>query len=455
MQNKYFLLFISLILVIVGSSPMQASAPWNKERLCAIVPQQKIEYVNICWWENFSDPYIKYYIIKAIECNHKTKEASWKVEEYKYFVKIQFSQELPSLRVGGNYIGSHLAGDVVKINSNLFAIPFIASYEADIFGKNHDKTKSSKKAYQSAKYMEKSIYISLASDVATTYINIIKFDKQIQLQQQIVNTKKEELARAQSKLQRGVISVPELNDYKKAYENAKNSLDEYTKSRDKSLNQLTILIGESPDNDNKLKRNSFDKLEYKKPIPTSISSDVIFSRPDIMAAESDLEKANIDVRVARKEFLPSLNIYGLFAFSNIAGTFGGWNNSIAAIAAGLTQDLFKGGYKVANLKVYKTKYEQILEAYRQTDLNALNEVNDSLIMIKQDSDIDKNTTTNLATQKDTFQRATKSYKSGVISYPDLLNQKVSLLSVQQNQVTTKTQRLIDYITLYKSVGGNL
>lgn len=438
------------------ASPCFASMPWSNKPLPRINPQSKISYVNINWWDNFSDPYLKCYIIKAIENNHDAKRASWKVQEYKQQVKMQFSKELPSLSVGTDYIGNHLPDNFITTKSSIFTVPFLASYEADVFLKNHDKTKSSKKTYEVSQYQEMSTYISLAADVATTYINIVKFDKQIQLQQCIVETRREELRRQINSYKNGVVSVPDLNGYRMNYESAKSNLDETIKMRDKALNQLAVLIDECPENAHALKRICWDDLNYTAQIPCDISSDVVFSRPDIMAAEANLEKSKIDIKVARKEFLPTFRLNGIYAMSNIGSSgFGTWNSTIAAIVAGATMDLFKGGYKVANLKANKAIYEQMFEAYRQTDLNALKEVNDSLLIIREDTKIDKNTSKNLVTQGDTYKRAQESYQNGVNSCITLLQEREKILTEEQNKTESKAALLTDYITLYKAVGGKL
>ena len=428
----------------------------RKSALQPINVQEKIDYVNICWWNDFSDPYLKDYVLLAINNNHELKQASWKVEEYRQNVKYAFSRELPSLSVGGTYVGAHFPDSIKGMKNNIFAVPFIASYEADVFLKNHDKTKSSKKSYEASKFEEKSVYISLATDVSTTYLNIIKFDKQISLQCQLVSIKEEKLRRQVNKFNRGLISATQLNDSRKEVETAKSDLEELVKLREKALTQLAVLIGESPENICKLKRESFDKFDYTAVVPCGISSDVVFARPDIMAAESKLQKANIDVRVARKEFLPTINITGIYSLSNIgAASFGSWESTIAAIVAGATLDLFKGGMKFANLKIYKSKYEQMFENYKQADLTALKEVNDSLIMVNQDTIIDKNTIKKLNIQKDNYKRSNEKFRSGVISYPQLLTDREAVIGVEQNQVNTKTNRLVDYLTLYKAVGGKL
>ena len=111
--------------------------------------------------------------------------------------------------------------------------------------------------------------------------------------------------------------------------------------------QLAVLCGLPPECAHTLKRGQLEALNYNSDVPTVISSDVIFSRPDVMRAEKNLEKAKIDVRIARKEFLPSFNITGVWIFNTIApGSFFSWESSLAALLAGATQDIFKGGMKV-------------------------------------------------------------------------------------------------------------
>lgn len=454
-MNKHIKFFISLLIIFM--LPLSSSAFWgNKKQPDVNNVQEKLDYVNINWWHNFNDPCLYNYIYRAIEENHNAKKASWKVEEYRQFVKMSFGQELPSLSVGGTYIGAHWPEHIKGIKNNVFVLPFIASYEADIFGKNHDKTKSSKKTYEASKFEEKGIYIALATDVATTYLNIIKFDKQICLQEELVKVKDEKFRRNQKRFAQGVISAENLNNSQKELEKAKSDLNDLLKSREKALTQLAVLIGDSPENIDNLQRASLEQFEYYCAAPDSIPSDVIFSRPDVMAVESKLDKTKIDVRVARKEFLPTINLTGIYAMSNLgASSFGSWESTLAAILAQASLDLFKGGTKIANLKIYKSRFEQMFEEYKQTDLNALKEVNDSLFILCQDTQTDKNTINALNLETDNYRRASNKYKNGTISYPTLLNSQEALINSELNETNSKTNRIIDYFTLYKAVGGKL
>ncbi len=66
--------------------------------------------------------------------------------------------------------------------------------------------------------------------------------------------------------------------------------------------QLAVLTGMSAESAKDLKRGSITNFEYSGKIPEEVLSDVIFARPDVMAAETKLERAKIDIRVARKIF---------------------------------------------------------------------------------------------------------------------------------------------------------
>ena len=183
---------------------------------------------------------------------------------------------------------------------------------------------------------------------------------------------------------------------------------------------------------------------------------MIFARPDVKASEAKLEKAKIDVRVARKEFFPRFNIVGIWAFNTIApGTFFSWESSLAAILAGATQDIFKGGMKVANLKIQKSKYEELFEDFNQTNLEAVKEVNTALCIIKHDKQIEENTKNELKLETEILGNAQRKISQGVISEPEYLAEENRLIGTQTDYAQAKTQRIVNYFTLYKAVGGKL
>ena len=416
-----------------------------------------VKELNIEFFEKFNDENLNCYIKEAIEKNHELKKAAHSVEQYRQQTKYSLGQELPSLGVSANYLGVKVPElDNFQLKKNAFVLPFTASYEADLLLKNRDKTRAIKKSYEAAKFNEKAVYLALLSDVATVYTNILRYDDLIEKQEEILKIQEEILNRNDKKFKHGVINLTDLNNVKKNVEASKSTLENLKKNRETAVMQLAVLTGNSAVNTANMKFGNFDSFEYSGEIPKEVSSDIIFARPDVKAAEANLEKAQIDVRVAKKEFFPTFNIVGVWAFNTIApGSFFSWESSLAAILAGASQDIFKGGMKVARLKMQKAKYEELFEDYNQTNLEAVKEVNTSLCIIKHDKQVEANTKSELGYELQNFGNAEKKLNQGVISVPEYLVAKTEFLESQTNFTQAKTQRIINYFTLYKAVGGQL
>lgn len=447
-------LIIVLIIGILGLNTMPVYALHNKKIIQSQVTEYKFSDVNLDWWKNYNDEFLEGYIVKAINENQDLKIATLKVEEARQNVKLQFSKELPNASVGAAPLLYKMNG-VTNMESS-FGFPVLVNYEADLFLKNHDKTKSVKKLYEVSKFQEKAAYISVASAVGAAYFNIVKLDKLISIQNEIITGRKQIYELMKKRNEQGITSTADLVRAEKDYVLATAGLYDLKKAREIMLNSLAVLTGESPNNINEFKRISYDELIYKKSIPQEISSEIITQRPDYLAAEKIVEKAGLDVRIARKEFLPKIDIIGLLFFStNSLGASMNWKNALAAVLGQAMLPIFDGGAKFANLRIYKNKYEQILQNYYKTNLAAIQEVNDSLSCLKLDYEKYQKNLKSYDMQKADFKYMQKRYEQGIISNLDLLQQKENLLVIDKIVVASKSDCYIDQISLYKAVGGYL
>jgi NodT family efflux transporter outer membrane factor (OMF) lipoprotein len=411
------------------------------------------DYVNLQWWKNFNDNVLNAYIEKAVLNNHDLKMASITVDEYYQNIKLQFANELPKASVGFNT--AYVKAPVLGTDWN-FVTPGIAQYEADIFLKNHDKTKAVRKLHEASRFDERAAYISVACAVGTTYLNIVKLDKMITLQEEIVSSRKNihELMLLRNK--EGLTSTADTIKADKAYTAGVTDLLELKKQRDILLNQLAVLIGENPENSGRLVRSNLDNLRFTSIIPNEISSEVIMQRPDYLKAEKMVEKAGLDVRVAKKEFLPSINLTGLAIFNaNSFGSIFTTSNMIGALAAGAMLPVFTGGAKTANLKLKKHQYERILQNYYKTNLTAIQEVNDAMASIKSDEEKMRLTLKQAQFEKVEYSYNKNRYNQGTISKLDLIQNKENILVMDKIVTQQKIECFVDYIGLYKAAGANI
>lgn len=445
---------LAITLGLLGVNVMPVFAIHDKRVIQSQVSEYKFIDVNLDWWKNYNDDLLEGYIVKAINQNNDLKITTLKVEEAKQNVKLQFSKELPNASIGASPLLYKMTG--VTNTESTWGFPIMVNYEADLFLKNHDKTKSLKKAYQATKYNEKAAYITIASQVGATYFNIVKLDKLIQIQNEIISVRKQTYELMKVRNQEGITSTADLVRADKAYVLAQVDLSDLIKAREILLNSLAVLIGESPNNSGELKRISYDELMYKKDVPKEISSEVITQRPDYLAAEKMVEKAGIDVRVARKEFLPKIDILGLIFFTTSSlGASMNWTNALALIGGQAMLPVFTGGVKFANLRLSKNKYEQVLQNYYKTNLVAIQEVNDALSSLKLDDEKYRKNLKSYDMQKMDYKYMQKRHKEGVISNLDLIQQRENLLTIDKLVASSKAECYIDQISLYKAVGGRM
>ncbi len=442
---------LTALFVAINTTPCFAIK--NKE---VKAPQDyRLEAVNINWWDGFNDENLKGYILRTIENNHDLKIATLKTQEYQQFVKISQAGQLPTLSMMGNFARVKMP-DTGKGSdtSSMFTLPFIASWEADIFLKNADKTKSAKKAHQASKYAEKSAYLSLASNTAVVYLNIVKLDKLIEEQEVIVQNREKIYELIKLRTANGLSSVFDTTMSDKFHTMSKIALTDLYKERNILLNQLATLIGESSANIDEFQRTPLDEIEYKGEIPKEISSEIVIQRPDIMKAETDLARAGIDVKIARKEFLPTIPITGVLGFNSSSfGSLFDWKNTLALGAIGLTHNFFAGGARVANLKTKKIQYEEAFENYKKTDLEAIQEINDALCKIKYNTQKYNDNVKKYDLEAKNFELSQEKYKEGLISHLDLLQYEENLRTLNFDVTSNKIQQLVDYIGLFKATGG--
>uniref|UniRef100_UPI0040284F49 efflux transporter outer membrane subunit n=1 Tax=Candidatus Scatousia sp. TaxID=3085663 RepID=UPI0040284F49 len=414
----------------------------------------KYAYINMDFWNNFNDENLNAYIDKAVKNNYDLKNATLAVEEYYQNTRIQFANELPQ-------VGAGFSPNYVKMPGSsdwdwMFATPAIANYEVDIFLKNRDKTKSAKKLYEGSKYDERAAYIAIASSVGTAYLNVVRLDKLIDIQQEIVDLRQEIYDLMLARNREGITSTADTVKANKALVQGQTDLIELQKQREFILHQLAVLVGESPENVNEFKRTAYENINYTGNIPSEISSDVIVQRPDFLKAEAMVEKAGIDVRVARKEFLPSINLTGIALF-NASQIGSAWSTSsmLGALAAGAMLPIFTGGRRIANLKLKKVQYDKVLNKYMKTNLTAIQEVNDALVSVKKDTEKMAQTKKQAELESADFMYNRDKFNEGIISKLDLIQYKENLLSIDKMVAQQQIECMVDYIGLYKAVGSKL
>lgn len=417
-----------------------------------------LEHMNMDWWKNFNDEYLIQNLLKVYENNYDLKNAALKIQANEQVAKMQFAQELPFVTFSADISRDLKAArqqfgemQIPTYSQNNFYFPITAGYEIDIWGKNRLKTKSKKQQLEMAKQAQRATYISLTSNFVSDYFNLIKTDKLLEIQKELVETQKEVLSMTKSKFEIGLAPVTEVLYQDKILSTLKEEENNYIKAQEVLTNNLKVYLA---DFNNNVKRTPFEKVVVLENIPQKIDTEIIEKRPDYLQEEANIKRIGFDVKVAKKEFLPSFTILGQIGFN--AYTLSTLCKSPSQFfTAGILPsfDLFSGGKKLAMLKMQKYRYEEALNNYQKIYLNAANEINSSLVDYKT-------TNKNYIESQDKFSKECKIYylakekrNIGSSNNLNVLNEKEIYLSTQKELVVNKINTILSMISLYKATGG--
>lgn len=418
----------------------------------------RLDYMNMDWWKNYNDEVLINHFQTLYENNHDLRIAALKTKQAEENIRLAGANQLPQLGFDGSvsrvFRGPRTQfGSVVipKYIQNEIFLPLNASYEIDIWGQNYLNRKSAKKQAEIAKQQERAAYIYITSSFAADYYNLIKMDELERNLLKIIDLQKNIVSMTEKKYNSGLASINEVLDEKQILVNFEKDLNKLKENKKILNDEAVVLLGLNTDK--AIELSDYQSISSPQ-TPETLSTTIIQFRPDLISSEDYVKKSGIDVRVARREFLPKFILYGNLGFNAYK-----WNRMFAGETflanAGIAPrwDIFTGGIKMARYRINKYEYKKAVEIYEKTVLTSIQEVNDALAeakttkanLIKSDEDY--------SIEKEKHILAEKQFSIGDSSMLDEMKSEVNLYVAKQRNIAAKIDNVISSISLYNAVGG--
>lgn len=442
-----------ILLICLTLMPTQTFAKTKN-----IQDNNDLQYMNLTWWQKFNDQKLNDYLMTIYKNNPDLKIATIKNKQSQQVMKQAFANQLPQLYFNGTmqreFTGStQRFGEVVipDYNQAHYILPLTMSYEVDLWGENYLKTKSLKKQIEMTTQDERASYISISSNFASNYYTLVGIDKLIQNQKNLLEIEQNIVNLEEQKYNSGLCPIAEVLSEKQSLTQMQERLNSLEERQDIVVNQLITQLGDRMLT--KIDRSNYDSISAI-PTPNEISTEYIGNRPDVQKAELYIQKTGIDIKVARRDFLPKFRVYGQIGFNSYdwcrmfaPHTF----LSTAGVAPSL--DLFTGGYKKAVLKYNKLEYEKALQIYEKAILTSIQELNDAMMSIKTANSNYEKSKERFNLEKEKLDLSNNQYKIGGRAKLDNMKDQQNILIVEEDMVTNNINRVISTINLYKATGG--
>jgi multidrug efflux system outer membrane protein len=327
-----------------------------------------------------------------------------------------------------------------------------ASYELDFWGKNRSALQAAENSRDAAIFNADTVRIATAASVATTYISLLGLQEQLKILQTNLQREQDTLAGMTTMQQAGTIPVLDVAQQRESVDSLAATIPPLQQQIEHLHTALAILVGVLPE-DLHLQPESLDELNMPAVI-AGLPSGLLLRRPDVQMAEAKLKAANADVRVARADFFPSIDLTAAGGIESYTLTnFTVPPLGIYTLASSITQPLFHGGYLQGQLKYAKGSYQLALEDYRKAALSAFGDVEDSLSATTQYSAQAQAEDESVASARTSYDMSQEAFHAGTTTILSVLNGESGLLSAEQGQAEAQVAYLDSLVGLYQALGG--
>jgi len=413
-----------------------------------------VSIVNLNWWELFGDEQLNALVRIALEQNKDMAIAISRIEEARAALGFVRSDQYPQFEVSaGANRGNAIPGTsvITPINNN-FVLAGNLSFELDLWGKLRRSTEAAQAELLATVDAGNSVLITLISDVASAYLLLLDLDTRVAIAKRTLETRIESLGIIQARFDRGTVALIDVNQAQIEKFDAEAQLVALQREDVQVENLLNVLLGQHPGAIERQQRDIYS-LEPLK-VPAGLPSELLERRPDIRVAEQTLAAQTARIGVAEAIRFPSLSLTGSLglASDDLSGFFSS-DNKTWGLSAGLIAPVFNAGRNKRRVEVEVARTEQALLNYEQTVLQAMREVEDSLIGVHtyEREVVARENQQKAAASATMLSRAR--YNGGVTSYLEVLESERSLFRAELLASSTHREQLVSYVTLYKALGG--
>lgn len=326
------------------------------------------------------------------------------------------------------------------------------SYALDLFGANRRALEATRARVDYQAYELEAARLTLAGNVVSTAIRRASLQRQIRLTQEIERYEARRLEIMEGRLRAGGLAEFDVRAQRALLAQTRAALAPLEAQYAQAEHRLAVLTGEAPAAA-VLDDISLDAIRLPADVPLTLPSTLARERPDIRAAEALLHEASANVGVATANLYPQIVISAGAGserrhIRNLLDSLNVWN-----VGANLTQPIFHGVALRAERRAAVAAYEAALADYRETVLDALQQVADVLRALQHDADALAGRDVAARQQQGRADIAVARHEAGGMSEAEMVEAQREALDTLLDRTKAEADRLSDTAALFQALGG--
>ncbi len=395
---------------------------------------------DLKWQQLFTDPQLQSLINSALTNNISLQQARLSIDQAEASLKAARLAYWPSLTVQPQ-VGV----------PGVFTLLAAAEWQIDAFGSITTRKRQAKALAEQSRDLEQAVQTQLIANVASLYFNLVMLDQQVAIIDTTIIVWEKSVETIRAMMGAGLTNSAAVHQLEASLHGIRAQRIEILKAAKEAENALCLLLHEPA---HAISRSTVTSLSLHREISIGIPVDLLKNRPDVRAAERNLEAAYYSVCEARSNFYPKITLNGLVGWSNDGGT--SILNPAKLVYNGvaqLTQPLFAQGTLRANLKIRQAQCKSAELAFADALLRAGTEVNNALAFCQSDYSRFEILTRQTESLYKAFDATRELMNHGSTSYLEVLTAQESYLNAQLAWTANVNDMAQDIVKLYVALGG--
>lgn len=396
------------------------------------------------WWEYYDRPELDALIGTALADSPTLARMRARLEQAAAAGRQDFADLLPDAAISGERTTSN--GDNERPSS--FSLRGAASYELDLWGGNRATWQAGKLQARAAAEDLRTAAITLTASIVENWLTLMALREEEALLRRQVETNQTILDLQQQRYEGGVAQALDVLQQREVLARTKAQLPDVLARKEVVLNQLSVLAGRNPSLPLELTGNG---LPEPLPVPeTGIPAELLAARPDIQAAWLRLLSADWTSEAARVNRLPVFDISAAYSTGStkFANLFETW---LLDLALGLAAPVFAGGELAARQDQAEALADERFHAYREAVLQAIGEVENTLVRNRFQIDRIEAVEHQLAISRNALEQAQIAYSGGTTGYISVLNGLTNVQSLEQQLLNERLELALERVELYRTL----
>lgn len=421
-------------------------------------PVQASDVNQLAWRDYFRHPELQTLIEHALQHNRDLQAAMLQVAQARAAYGIARAERSPAVGLGLESQRAQVPGDLnisgqpVISSQHQLGVGF-TSWELDVWGRVRSMNEAALHSYWASAEGQRAAHLLLVAQVADGWLAVRELDWRIHLAEQALATRAEARRVFARRVEVGSSSRLDFVQVELLWQQAGTLVAQLRLQRSTQLHALGLLVGQ-PDLALPPSPKPLAELLPLAPLAPGLPAQLLENRPDILAAEHQLQAANARIGAARAMYFPriALTALGGTASAELDGLFTAGSRAWT-FAPSIALPLFDGGRRKANVQLSEVQREQAVNHYQRTIEAAFRDVADALAANQWlDTQLHSLQATE-ATLTERARLARRRYDAGATRYFEVLDAERDLLAAQQQVVQAERALHSARLQLYTALGG--